>query len=57
MSHHQLRREGPVPVQQLRLLQVRQVRVHGDVPALLRRRPGRVGGGQEQGARQHQLAP
>ena len=54
---HQLRREGPVPVQRVWLLQVRQVRLHADGPALLRRRPHRERGGPEEGRFRHQLPP
>ena len=54
VPQHQLRREGPLPLQHLRLLQVRQVRVHPILPPLLRRRPDRERGRQEEGHLQHQ---
>ena len=45
----QLRREGPVPLQRVRLLQVRQVWVHPDRGALLRSRPDRGRGRPQEG--------
>ena len=45
VSVHQLRRARPLPMQLVRLLQVRQVRLHSGRPQLLCRRSHRVRGG------------